>query len=60
MSASPVLLALREATAAAHDKLEIEARIEARLADVRTRPATVAAFSRFPAGLEPVSPRSPG
>ena len=55
MSASPVLLALREATAAAHDKLEIEARIEARLADVRTRPATVAAFYRFHAGLEPVS-----
>ncbi len=55
MSASPILLALREATAAAHETLETEARIEARLASPETRPATVAAFYRFHAGLEPVS-----
>ena len=55
MSASPILLALREATAAAHETLETEARIEARLANPATRPATVAAFYRFHAGLEPVS-----
>lgn len=55
MSASPILLALREATAAAHETLETEARIEARLASPETRPAMVAAFYRFHAGLEPVS-----
>ncbi|WP_312597570.1 biliverdin-producing heme oxygenase [Brevundimonas sp.] len=55
MSASPILLALREATAAAHETLETEARIEARLASPETRPATVAAFYRFHAGVEPVS-----
>jgi len=55
MIASPALLALREATAAAHDTLEIEARIEPRLSDHATRAATVAAFHRFHAGLEPVS-----
>jgi len=54
MIASPALLALREATASAHETLEIEARIEPRLADRGTRAATVQAFHRFHAGLEPV------
>nr|WP_314526909.1 biliverdin-producing heme oxygenase [uncultured Brevundimonas sp.] len=55
MSASPILHALREATAAAHETLETEAGIEGRLAQVETRAAAVAAFYRFHAGLEPVS-----
>ncbi|MEN5362030.1 biliverdin-producing heme oxygenase [Brevundimonas intermedia] len=55
MIASPALLALREATASAHETLEVEARIEPRLADRATRAATVQAFHRFHAGLEPVS-----
>jgi heme oxygenase len=55
MIASPALLALREATAAAHETLEIEARIEPRLSDHATRAETVAAFHRFHAGLEPLS-----
>ena len=55
MIASPALLALREATTSAHETLEIEARIEPRLADHATRAATVQAFYRFHAGLEPVS-----
>lgn len=55
MIASPALLALREATASAHETLETEARIEARLADPTTRAATVASFYRFHAGLEPTS-----
>lgn len=55
MIASPALLALREATAPAHEMLEVEARIEPRLSDFTTRAATVAAFHRFHAGLEPVS-----
>jgi heme oxygenase len=55
MIASPALLALREATASAHETLEIEARIEPRLADRASRAETVQAFHRFHAGLEPVS-----
>ena len=55
MIASPALLALREATASAHETLEVQARIEPRLSDPATRGATVAAFHRFHAGLEPLS-----
>ena len=55
MIASPALLALREATASAHETLEVQARIEPRLSDPATRAATVAAFYRFHAGLEPLS-----
>ena len=55
MIASPALLALREATASAHETLEVQARIEPRLSDPATRGATVAAFYRFHAGLEPLS-----
>ena len=55
MIASPALLALREATASAHETLEVQARIEPRLSDHATRAATVAAFYRFHAGLEPLS-----
>ncbi len=47
MIASPALLALREATASAHETLEVQARIEPRLSDPATRAATVAAFYRF-------------
>ncbi len=53
MSSSPVLRALREATASAHDALERDARIEPRLADRTTRPAIVTAFHRYHAALEP-------
>ncbi|NSX33149.1 biliverdin-producing heme oxygenase [Brevundimonas vesicularis] len=55
MIASPALLALREATASAHETLEVQARIEPRLSDPATRAETVAAFYRFHAGLEPLS-----
>ena len=55
MIASPALLALREATASAHETLEVQARIEPRLSDPATRAATVAGFYRFHAGLEPLS-----
>ena len=52
MVASPALRALRSATGPAHEALETQARIEARLADRVTRGSLVADFYRFHAGLE--------
>lgn len=52
MIATPALRALRSATAPAHEALETQARIEARLADRATRGSLVADFHRFHAGLE--------
>ena len=46
MIATPALRALRSATAPAHEALETQARIEARLADRATRGSLVADFHR--------------